>query len=156
LYYRTISIIGMAVYYPPVGFHFKVEFPGIAKGESDSKFQEVSGLTAEITTEELSVGGENRFTYRLPNRAKYSNLILKRGMLQGSELISWFSKAIENFEFKPVDVNVYLLNDNHEVSVTWVLLQAYPVKWVISDFKAQESSLVVETIELAYQYFRRR
>jgi phage tail-like protein len=77
-------------------------------------------------------------------------------MLQGSELISWFSKAIENFEFKPVDVNVYLLNDNHEVSVTWVLLQAYPVKWVISDFKAQESSLVVETIELAYQYFRRR
>jgi phage tail-like protein len=146
----------MAVYYPPVGFHFKVEFLGISSGDFDTRFQEVSGLSAEVTTEELAVGGENRFTYRLPNRARYNNLILKRGMVQDSNLISWFSDAIEDFVFKPVDVNVYLLNENHEISATWVLLQAYPVKWSVSDFKAQESSLVIETIELAYQYFRRR
>ena len=146
----------MAVYYPPVGFHFKVEFLGISSGDFDTRFQEVSGLSAEVTTEELAVGGENRFTYRLPNRARYNNLILKRGMVQDSNLISWFSDAIEDFVFKPVDVNVYLLNENHEISATWVLLQAYPVKWSVSDFKAQESSLVIEIIELAYQYFRRR
>jgi len=146
----------MAVYYPPVGFHFKVEFLGISSGDIDTRFQEVSGLSAEVTTEELAVGGENRFTYRLPNRARYNNLILKRGMVQDSNLISWLSDAIEDFVFKPVDVNVYLLNENHEISATWVLLQAYPVKWSVSDFKAQESSLVIETIELAYQYFRRR
>lgn len=146
----------MAVYYPPVGFHFKVEFLGISSGDIDTRFQEVSGLSAEVTTEELAVGGENRFTYRLPNRARYNNLILKRGMVQDSNLIGWFSDAIEDFVFKPVDVNVYLLNENHEISATWVLLQAYPVKWSVSDFKAQESSLVIETIELAYQYFRRR
>ena len=146
----------MAVYFPPVGFHFKVEFLGISSGDIDTRFQEVSGLSAEVTTEELAVGGENRFTYRLPNRARYNNLILKRGMVQDSNLIGWFSDAIEDFVFKPVDVNVYLLNENHEISATWVLLQAYPVKWSVSDFKAQESSLVIETIELAYQYFRRR
>jgi len=146
----------MAVYFPPVGFHFKVEFLGISSGDIDTRFQEVSGLSAEVTTEELAVGGENRFTYRLPNRARYNNLILKRGMVQDSNLISWLSDAIEDFVFKPVDVNVYLLNENHEISATWVLLQAYPVKWSVSDFKAQESSLVIETIELAYQYFRRR
>ncbi len=145
----------MAAYYPPVGFHFKVEFPGVGTEDADSRFQEVSGLTAEITTEELVVGGENRFTYRLPVRAKYSNLVLKRGMLKDSGLVGWFRNAVEAFQFKPVDVNVYLLNEKHEVSASWVFIQAYPVKWVVSDFKASENALVIESIELAYQYFRR-
>lgn len=145
----------MGAYYPPVGFHFKAEFPGVGTDDADSRFQEVSGLTAEITTEELTVGGENRFTYRLPLRAKYNNLILKRGMLQDSGLIGWFRDAVEAFQFKPVDVNVYLLNEKHEVSASWVFVQAYPVKWVVSDFKASENALVIESIELAYQYFRR-
>jgi len=145
----------MASYYPPVGFHFKVEFPGIGS-DADTRFQEVSGLTAEIATEELQVGGENRFSYRLPTRARYNNLILKRGMLQNSNLISWFTDAIENFEFRTSDVNVYLLNENHQITVSWLFLNAYPVKWVISDLRSQENSIVVETIELAYQYFRRK
>jgi phage tail-like protein len=146
----------MAAYYPPVGFHFKVEFSGVGSGDSDTRFQEVSGLTAEISTEELQVGGENRFTYRLPVRGRYSNLILKRGMLTDSGLISWFTKAIEDFEFKTSDVNVYLLNENHEITATWIFMQTYPVKWMVSDFRAQDNALVIETIELAYQYFRRQ
>jgi len=145
----------MAIYYPPVGFHFKVEFPGVGSGDSDTRFQEVTGLTVEIGLEELQVGGENRFSYRLPAKAKFSNLVLKRGMLTDSGLISWFTKAIHDFEFKPVDVSVYLLNEKHEISSSWIFAQAYPVKWIISDFKAQENSIVVETIELCYQFFRR-
>jgi len=147
----------MPVYYPPVGFHFKVEFPGVGSRDedNDTRFQEVSGLTAEITTEELLVGGENRFAYRLPTRAKYGNLILKRGMLKSSQLISWITDAIEHFIFKPLNVSVYLLDEEHNIMSTWVFMQAYPVKWVTSDFKAQDNSLVIETIELVYQYFTR-
>ena len=145
----------MPSYYPPVGFHFRVEFPGVGAGDKDVRFQEVSGLRAEIGIEELAVGGENLFTYRLPTRPKYGNLILKRGMLNDSGLISWFQNAIENFQFKPVDIDVHLLNENNEPLSTWTFLQAYPVKWVISDFRAMENALVVETIELAYQYFLR-
>ena len=145
----------MPAYYPPVGFHFKVDFPGIGKGDNDTRFQEVTGLTAELSVEDLAVGGENRFTYRLPVRARYPNLVLKRGMLKDSGLIKWFKNAIEGFEFKPVDISVYLLNEKHEVLTSWEFKQAYPVKWVVSDFKALENSLVIETIELAYQYFTR-
>ena len=144
-----------AAYYPPVGFHFEVRFSGIG-GDNDSQFQEVSGLTAEMGVEELTVGGENKFTYRLPTRAKYSNLVLKRGMLKDSGLIDWFKKAIENFEFKPVNLTIKLLNENHQALSSWDFIQAYPVKWAISDFKALENALVVETIELVYQYFTRK
>jgi phage tail-like protein len=145
----------MPAYYPPVGFHFRVDFPGVGKGDNDTRFQEVTGLTAEISVEDLTVGGENRFTYKLPVRARYANLVLKRGMLKDSGLIKWFRNAIESFEFKPVDISVYLLNEKHEVLTSWEFKQAYPVKWVVSDFKALENSLVIETIELAYQYFTR-
>ena len=145
----------MATYYPPVGFHFRVDFSGISSTPEDAQFQEVAGLTAEIGTEELQVGGENRFSYRLPTRSKYSNLILKRGMLTNSGLINWFRDAIEGFIFNPVDINIELLNENNDTLNYWNFKQAYPVKWVISDFKALENSLVVETIELTYQDFTR-
>lgn len=144
----------MAAYLPPVGFHFKVEFQGIGTRDSDNRFQEVLGLQAEIGVEELPVGGENRFSYRLPTRSKYGNLVLRRGLLKDSGLRSWLTDAIENFIFRPVDINIHLLNEKHEPTVSWTVIQAYPVKWIVSDLKAQENSLVVETIELAYQYFR--
>lgn len=143
-------------YYPPVGFHFKVEVNGKGNGDTDLRFQEVSGLSAEITIEELQVGGVNAFSYKLPVKAKYPNLILKRGMLKDSKLIDWFKQAIENFIFDPTLIYIYLLNEKHETISTWEFTQAYPIKWAISDFKAQENSLVVETIEIAYQFFQRK
>lgn len=143
-------------YYPPVGFHFKVDVTGKGNGDTDLRFQEVSGLTAEITTEELQAGGVNGFSYKLPVKAKYPNLILKRGMLTNSDLIEWFRDAILNFKFAPTNILISLLNENHQTIATWDFKQAYPIKWVISDFKAQENSLVVETIEIAYQSFERK
>ena len=146
----------MAVYYPPVGFHFRVEFSLDGVQDGDVRFQEVSGLSAELGIEEVVEGGENRFSHRLPTRAKYSNLILKRGLLTDSRLIDWCIDAIENFEFEPTTVNVTLLNENHEpVAESFSFVRAWPVKWAVSDFKAQDNSIVVETLELAYNYFSR-
>ena len=70
--------------YPPVGFHFRVEFGLDGAGDQDSRFQEVGGLSAELGTEELQEGGENRFVHRLPTLPKYGNLVLKRGLLTDS------------------------------------------------------------------------
>jgi phage tail-like protein len=146
----------MPVYEIPRSYHFEVEFLDIAGvTKNDMRFQDVSGLSAEVGIEELQEGGENRFTHRLPTRAKYPNLVLKRGMLTDSGIIGWFREAIEDFEFSPATVLVKLLDHEHEPLVTWNFMRAWPVKWVVSDLKATENSIVVETIELAYQYFRR-
>ena len=146
----------MPSYYPPVGFHFIVHFGFLDFKSDDTRFQEVSGLNAELGIEEVSEGGENRFSHRLPARGKYSNLILKRGLLTDSKLIEWCKNAIENFEFKPATVDVILLNeDGQPVGDSYSFINAWPVKWSVSDFKAQENSIVVETLELAYSYFHR-
>ncbi len=143
----------MAIQYPPVSFHFKVEFTGISSQEADIQFQSVAGLSVDIETEEFAEGGENRFKHKFPVRTKFPNLVLKRGMVTDSKLIDWCRDAIESFQFAPIDLTVKLLNEEHEPLVTWNVVHAYPVKWNVSDLNAEENKIAIETIELAYNYF---
>ncbi len=143
----------MANYYPPVGFHFLVEFEGLGSQEKDHQFQSVSGLSVDIETEEMAEGGENRFKHKLPVKTKYPNLTLKRGMLIDSAVIDWCRDAIENFSFSPVNLTIKLLNEEHQPLISWNVVHAYPVKWSVEDFNAEESKLVVENFELTYNYF---
>lgn len=144
----------MATYYPPSNFHFIVEFTGIDSKRQDHEFQSVSGLSVDIDTEEIAEGGENRFKHKFPVKTKYPNLVLKRGILADSKVISWCRDAIEDFDFKPIDLTVKLLNEEHEPLMTWNVVHAYPVKWSVEDFNAQESKMAIESIELSYNYFK--
>lgn len=143
----------MANYYPPVGFHFLVEFSDLDSQSIDHQFQSVSGLSVDIETEEFSEGGENRFKHKFPVKTKYPNLVLKRGVVIDSKVIDWCRDAIENFKFKPINITVKLLNDEHQPLLSWNIVHAYPVKWAVEDFNAEESKLAVESIELTYNYF---
>lgn len=152
----------MPEYNIPLGFRFEVKFSfpenGNTQGnqlKNDIAFQEVTGLTAELGIETLEEGGENMFTHRLPTRAKYENLVLKRGMFKDSELITWFNDAVLNFTFKTANVTVVLLNEKRKPLEAWNFKNVWPVKWSISDLKAQENALVIETLELAYSSFDR-
>lgn len=142
------------MYDAPVSFHFAVDFENGPPAQ-DNRFSEVSGITADVGTEELQEGGVNTYVHRLPTGASYGNLVLKRGMLGGSEVRSWCRNAIENFQFEPRDVNVTLLNTEHIPLMQWTFIRAWPVKWSISDLSAQDNALVVESLELAYRRFRK-
>jgi phage tail-like protein len=139
-------------YYPPVGFHFRVEFVNIGN-DNDIRFQSVAGLNVEYDVESYKEGGENRFEHKLPVRTKYPDLSLKRGMLTDSKVIKWCLDAFQNRVFKPAQINVTLLNEKHEPLRTWHIHRAWPKKWSVSDFNAQENSIVVETLELSYSHF---
>jgi len=146
--------MAISTYYPPVSFHFRVEFqdiPGIKS--QDAFFQEVTGLSRELETEPVKSGGENRFTFKLPTRAQYPNLVLKRGLFLDSGISSWVNDAILNLEIKPATVIVTLLNDKREPLQSYKCVNAWPQKWSVADFNAQESRILVETMELFYQYF---
>jgi len=139
---------------PPVGFHFKVEVQGLAPVADDLRFVEVGGLALEVATEDVAEGGENRFVQRYPGRAKYGDLVLKRGLLKKSEVWNWARQCIEELDVQPHDVNVTLLNAEHEPLMTWHVIGAFPVKWSVSDLNATANSFVVETLTLAYRHFR--
>ncbi len=143
----------MEIYRPSVGFHFNVNFESFPS-DQDISFQEVSGLTVDLQTEDFVEGGENRFTHKLPIRTNYSDVTLKRGLMTGSALIQWVKRAIENFDFHPTNLTLTLLNEQHTPLTAWHLVHAYPIQWSVSDFNAEASSVVVETLKLNYQFFR--
>ncbi|MCI5132904.1 MAG: phage tail protein [Candidatus Electrothrix sp. EH2] len=126
---------------------------GISKNKNDVRFQSVSGLSVEYDMEDYKEGGENRFVHKLPVRTKYADLVLKRGMLEKSEVISWCLDAFRDREFKPADINVILMNEKGKPLRTWKVAHAVPKKWLVSDLNANESSVIIETMELTYRYF---
>ena len=145
--------------YPLPAFSFRLSFSGITDN-NDFAFQEASGIEVSMGVEEVVCGGQNDFHYKLPQPAKYSNLVLKRGLFAfNSKLVTWCNDTFQNGFVKtisPKTVNLKLLDESGKPAITWTLYGAYPVKWTISDFKAQENALSIETIELAYQYFKQK
>lgn len=150
----------MAGYYPPVGFHFRVDFgvPGLQADEREGRFQEVSGLEMSIKVQEEEIGGLPGLPglkVKLPNGPETGSLTLKRGMLNGSKLRPWFETAYHLSVVAPVPVTVVLLNEQHQPLASWLFIGSWPCKWSWSNLDADKSELVVETIEVKYQYMLR-
>ncbi len=144
--------------YPPVAFYFKVSF-ATASGISDTSFQDVSGISAEIETETVEEGGENRFKYQLPKAVKHPNLVLKRGITTLNSPLAKWCKNVFDGEFlqpiTPTSVNVYLMDADQNAVCAWTFANAYPVKWDVSSFNSTKNEVVIETIELTYSYSER-
>lgn len=141
--------------YPPVSFFFDVSFePKNLSNDVETRFQSVTGLSVDMQTEMLKEGGENRFEHALPLRTKYNPLILKRGLVKDSKMVEWCMDAILNFDIQPVNLLVRLLNFNSSKPlVVWKVINAWPKKWSVSEFNAEQNSIAIESLELNYSYF---
>jgi len=151
--------------YPPVSFFFDVIFQGenLNNENVETRFQSVTGLSVEMQTETLKEGGENRFEHNLPVRTKYSPLVLKRGLVKNSKMVDWCMDAILNFDIRPMNLLVRLLYVKapapnspvvtSEPLVTWKVINAWPKKWSVSEFNAEQNSIAIESLELNYSYF---
>lgn len=150
--------------YPQTGFQFLVTFelfpPDHLPNLKDISFQSVSGLSVTVNMEDYREGGENRFVHKLPTSTSYPDLILKRGLFLESQItgiIPWFRDAIDNFQFKPVNIMISLMSMAGDVPLplfNWYVVGAIPKKLEISNFNAEQSQIVVETMTLDYQYWK--
>jgi phage tail-like protein len=144
----------MSFEYPQPGFHFAVIFELFPQFPNDIRFQSVSGLTVSTQFQAWPEGGENRFSHQLPTRLQFSELVLKRGKFLGSGVLHWAKKAFEDFEFKPTNLMISLLNEQHLPLYNWYVVNAIPKRLEISGVDAMTNELVVETLALEYQYFK--
>jgi phage tail-like protein len=147
-----------AAYYPPAGFYFQLQFTNIATA-LDNAFQEAAGLSVEWELEEVREGGQNLYKHRLPTVPKHANLVLKRGFVGSNSALATWCAATLAADFStpivPRDVLLSLLNGNGQPLASWSFLDAWPVKWSMSDFKSQENALAIETLEFAFATFQR-
>jgi phage tail-like protein len=148
----------MATTYPPVSFYFKLSFSDTS-GSADASFKEVSGIAMEMSTDDLAEGGV-MYKHRVPTTVKYSNLILKRGLVpKNSAVAKWcmdtltggFEEAIET-----KSIIVSLLNEDGDPLQSWSFVNAWPVKWSVSDLHSMNNEIAIESLEFAYSYFEKK
>jgi phage tail-like protein len=112
-------------------------------------FSELSGLKFETEVFEYQEGGLNEFTHRLPGRSKMGNLVLKRGVAPSREFLDWYMKiAVGNIDRQ--NISVEMRDQKKSIIVRWEFANAYPVSWTGPNFVAGESTLAVESLELAH------
>lgn len=152
----------MAEIYPPVAFYFKLSISGVP-GTTDASFKEVSGISLERGIEEIREGG-NPYVHRVPKAVTYSNLVLKRGLVpKNSPLAKWCLSPTGGISLGPISLTetittktiiVHLLDEKGAPLKSWSFVNAWPVKWSISDFNSMNGEVAIESMEFAYSYFK--
>lgn len=84
--------------------------------------------------------------------ASSRHLILKRGFVGALDLYAWWHKARQGKAPKRRTVRVCLLGDDHEsVVAVWRFREARPVRLSYSPLRANEPTVLIESIELAFE-----
>ncbi len=131
---------------PYLRFRFQLEIDGLVKGG----FSDVSGLQVEVETEDYREGGVNEYVHKLPKGTKYPNIILKRGLTDSDILWKWHGDVV-NGKIECKKVRIIILGFDGQAKLEWIFKEAYPVKWSGPDFKADDASVAIETIELVHR-----
>ncbi len=131
---------------PYLTSNFYVEIQGIEQ----ASFSECSGLSIETEVFEYQEGGLNEYVHKLPGRSKVSNVTLKRGITESTELWDWYRDVVQGkIKRKNVSIVQYDLEGNEVMR--WAFIGAYPVKWSGPAFKAGDNAITIETLELAHR-----
>lgn len=133
-----------------VSWRYYVEIDGVTAAE----FTECSGLSIERETTPITEGGRTNYAVKLPGRIKYSDITLKRGLLD-LELLDWLIINADQNTIKPTFKNViiHLANESGEEAFKWTLFHAYPIKWTGPSLKADSNELSMEELVLTFTYF---
>jgi phage tail-like protein len=127
--------------------NFVVEIDGIPAAQ----FLEVSGIEADLAVIDYRPGNDKVLGARkLPGEAKFSNIVLKRGMTSDLSLWNWMREALEG-QVSRRSMSVVLLNDAGEEAVRFNFRDAWPVKWSGPNLNAEGSDIAIETLEIAHE-----
>ena len=127
---------------------------------SDGAFQECTGLEVEMDVAEYLEGGSNDRVVRRVGRAKYQNLVLKRGMLFSggqvkTELWTWLQDIVNGV--RPVvryDGTVQVMSVGDEVVATWQFERGLPASVRGPELNAKTGEIAIEELHIAHEGLR--
>jgi len=132
----------------------------------DGGFQECTGLEIEQDVKELVEGGRNEGVIRQVGRAKYQNLVLKRGMLVDAsgevrrELWDWLRGVVAGK--RPVvrydgiiDVHRGRFDPNDpQIAARWEFDRGLPAKLVGPQLNGKTGEIAIEELHIAHEGLR--
>ena len=127
-------------------FRFLVEIDGITR----AGFRECSGLDSSQDPVEYREGSDSATARKLPGLNKYSNISLKRGVTDDSELWKWRKQIIDG-KVERKHGSVVLQDDAGQEKARWNFTNAWPTKWTGPTFNATANEVAIETLDLAHE-----
>lgn len=132
---------------PYSGFRFVVLFDQLEM----AGFSKVRGLTRETKIESFREGGVNDHEHKLASLTTYGNLVLERGIADPA-LYVWHQTVVEGI-IKRAIVTVTLRDAEGNTAWSWNVLNAFPVKWSVTDLDANSGQIAAESVEFAHTGF---
>ncbi len=134
----------------PLSWRFLVTIDGMGVGE----FTECNGLTVEREFEPLVEGGRNDSVHQLPKGVKFTNITLKRGIINLA-LWDWLLKNVSAGKVEPEfkNVTIELANESGKAMYRWSVVRALPAKWTGPDLNVETDELSMESIEFVHGGF---
>jgi phage tail-like protein len=145
---------GSTLTFPP-----EPDFSGTPLG--DGAFQECSGLEVEMDVQDYLEGGLNDGVIRRVGRAKYSPLVLKRGMFHSeegvlnTELWNWIQSMVSGQ--RPVtryDGLVEVMSEGENVVATWSFIRGLPTKVRGPELNGKTGDIAIEELHIAHEGLR--
>jgi len=137
---------------PYVQFNFLVNIGNGTDGP-DAGFQEVSGITMEVTVSEHRFGNSrDNNVMKITGLNKSSDITLKRGVVGSRTLYDWFDNIRLGQANQLRTVVIQLQNEDHSaVVMTWTLSNARIIKYTAGPLNAKGNDVAMEEIVMAYE-----
>jgi len=132
---------------------FVLSSAGISTGAG---FSEISGLEMTMDVEEYQAGGQNGAVLKFPGRLKWSNLVLKRGVIpvrdydDRSDLWTWLQTFIDGKGTRK-DGTITLLDETMTPQLVWGWRRGLPLKWTGATMNATQSQIAIEQIDISHE-----
>ncbi len=132
--------------YPHSSFHYKLKIDGLDAGG----FLEVSGIDVTDGVKEYRKGNMPQTISKMPGLKKYSNITLKKGLLDSRVFYDWIIKGIEG-KVERKTVTITLLDQTESPTASWQVINAWPTKYTAPSFNTYSSEASIEELELAHE-----
>lgn len=136
---------------PLVSCYFEVDFGSHLK---NVRFTEVSGLSAEIAIVEHKVVTQKgqEVIRKVPGRAKWGEITLKRGITGEMDVYEWRQKVVEGkVDQARTNGTIKMLQMDGTQAAEWNVIAAWPSKINGPTFKSDGDEVAVEEITIVYE-----
>jgi len=141
---------------PYSAFNYLVDLNG-GDGTDSTRagFQEVSGLSLEITMQEYRSGNDARSApMKIPGLHSVPDVTLKRGLLGATDLIEWLDEIRQGKDARR-NVTIQLQSeDRSQTAMTWLLTGAQPMKYTGPTLSGSGTDVAIEELVLSVEEIR--
>lgn len=135
---------------PIRNFRFSLEIDGLKVAE----FSEVHPPNITVEAIDYRDGVDEMYVRKLSGLSKWGSVTLKRGRTTSLDLYEWImSVKNKGAEENRKSLSIVVKNEAGKPYLSCKILEAWPVKYEMTDLNAKGNDVWLETIELVHEGF---